>query len=275
MIRLWISEWERLWSRRITWILFFSIPLVLWVTGKYYLGKNAHLSPSSPEFTVMDNFPTMALAEQLITFFNVVVLMLLVFSITEEYGTGQLRLIILRACSFRQIFFAKWLAVMGTVGLFQVAYFLESYLIGAWMFPFTGRTRLFLHAGWASSGQAFSYHIRYYLIAFATLVVISAVMMFFAVISSTTTTAMGLSVGFLMISIAYPYVLFVFTRGLNPPLSPKWFFLSLTHIQYQGIARMLAEKPDFVGWNFAIMAVYGVFFTVMAYGIFTRQDRFF
>jgi ABC-2 type transport system permease protein len=274
MITLIASEWERLWSRKITWLLFASIPVILFATGSYYQNLNEKLDPSRPEYAVMGNFPVLALSEQLVTVLNLFLLLLLVFSITEEYRTGQIRMVMIRSYSFAQILWSKWFSVMGIAFLFHILYFVLSYLFGAMMFDTPPKVHLFYHNAAVSSGSAFSYNIRYYGFAFLTLIAMSWVITFIAVISKTTTTAIGMSVGFLMLSYGYPVVLMTFTRGLQPSLAPEWYFLSLTEIQYQGIALALAETPKLLGFNLLVLLSYTLLFGSLAYFIFTRKDRF-
>ncbi|SDW80686.1 ABC-2 family transporter protein [Marininema mesophilum] len=274
MISLIASEWQRIWSRKITWILFAAIPLVLFVTGHYYQGLNDNLKPDSPEFALMDNFPILALAEQLLSVFNMTLLLLLVFSITEEYRTGQLRMVMIRSYTFTQLFFAKWINVMIIMFLFNAFYFLLSYAFGSWMFDSSSHLMLFLHDDPVSNTSALLYNLRYYGFAFLTLIAISAVITFFAVISQTTTTAIGLTLGYLLVSVGYSQFLHTFTQGLKPAINPAWYFLSLTEIQYQGIALALADEPKLLFFNAGVLLVYTLIFGTGAYLLFTKKDRF-
>lgn len=273
---LMLSEWERLWNRKITWLCFAFILPVLLATARYYSGRNEVLSPSDVEFSTVAKFPVLALAEQLMTVFNLVVLLLLVFSVTEEYRTGQLRMVMIRSYSFAQLFFAKWLTVLGTLLLFHVTYFIGSYGVGNLFFPSSEEVRLFLHSTPSTSREALLYNVQFYAIAYLTLVAMSCVVLFFTVISSTTTTAIGMTIGFLLVSIVYPTFFRIFTYGLEPPPSPKWSFLSLTQIQFEGIAALLAEKPNptLVGFVLAMLFIYLLVFGIAAYLLFIKKDRF-
>ncbi|SFT00812.1 ABC transporter permease [Marininema halotolerans] len=274
MMALISSEWQRMWSRKITWILFAAIPLVLFVTGHFYQGLNDHLASNSPEYTLMDNFPVLALSEQLMTVFNMALLLLLVFSITEEYRTGQIRMIMIRSYTFTQLFFAKWITVMIIMFLFNTFYLFLSYGFGSWMFDNASQLMLFYHDDPVSSSTALLYNLRYYGFAFLTLIAISAVITFFAVISQSTTTAIGLTLGYLLVSFGYPQILQTFAQGLKPALNPAWYFLSLTQIQYQGIAMALAQEPKLLLFNTGVLLVYTLAFGTGAYLIFTKKDRF-
>ncbi|WJH34876.1 ABC transporter permease [Paenibacillus sp. CC-CFT747] len=135
MMRLLSSEWERLWKRKTAWLFLIGIPVILAGTAKYYLGHNTGLTPSSPEYATAENFPVMAMIEQLIVVFNVWALVLLTLSFTEEYRSGQLRMVMLRAYSRTQLFAAKWLAFALMTALFFLVYLLAAAVVGRFVFP--------------------------------------------------------------------------------------------------------------------------------------------
>jgi ABC-2 type transport system permease protein len=272
--RLCAAEWERLWCRKLTWLIFAAIPVLLVFAGRYYVKQNATLPTTSPEYTVVANFPVMSLSEHLMTVFNLIVVVLLVVMVTEEYRSGQLRMVMQRAISFGQLFWAKWLVLLAAVCVFVGVYFVGSHVVGFVLFDNPPTSALFYHDGMVSGGEAFSYNIRYYMLAAASLVAISSVMLFIAVIAQTVTTAVGGGLAFLLVSFGYPFLVHMFGQGLQPPLLVKWQFLSLTQIQYEGIAVMLAEHPHLVGWNAAVLAGYTVVFAAGAYLWFVKRDRF-
>lgn len=268
------SEWERLWSRKITWCFLFFIPLVVLTTAFYYQDVNEKLDISQVEYAHLYKFPVLALSEQLITFFNIVLICFLAFSITDEYRTGQIRMVLLRAYRFRNILLAKWLTILGTVFLFILFYLLCCYGIGALFFPIVSKSTWFYMDRLITPPEMFLYTIQYYGIAYGTLIVISAVFLAISVLSHSTTTAIGLSIAFLLASMAYPTILYTFTRGMNPPISEGWYFFSLTEIQFRGIARMLGEKVRLIGLQVTILLSYFLTFTSIAIAYFIRKDRF-
>ncbi|WP_142506384.1 ABC transporter permease [Melghirimyces algeriensis] len=274
MMALIASEWERLWNRKITWFLFAMIPVILFVSGQYYQKSNQGLTPENPAYAVLDNFPVLVLAEQLMIGFNLMLLLLLVFSVTEEYRTGQIRMVMIRSYSFSQLLFAKWLTVMEVMLLFHVTYLILSYGFGAWMFDSTSQLLLFYHDEPVSHGPAFFYVLRYYALAFVTLIAISSIMTFIAVISQSTTTAIGGTIGFLLVSAGYPTILQKFAQTMEPRPDPHWYFLSITQIQYEGIALALAPHSRFVLFNTGVLFAYAFIFGVAAHLIFTKKDRF-
>lgn len=276
MMRLMASEWERIWCRKITWVLFALIPVVLIATGYKYQNFNQNLSPQSPAYSFLDNFPVLALSSgyQLVILFNLVLLILLVFSITEEYRSGQIRMVMIRSYSFAQLLLAKWLTVIGVIFLYLGCYMILSYVVGAWFFESSSQLFLLHYENPVSGGPAFSYVIRYYAIAFLTLVVVSIIVTFFAIVSQTTTTAIGVVAGFFLASFAYPAILKTFSIGLEPPLDPAWYLLSINVIQQEGIALLLADKPKFPFFIMKTLLGYTVLFGISAYLSFTRKDRY-
>lgn len=269
-----MSEWERLWSKKITGFLFLSIPFILWLTSHYYQKANLKLSPTVPEYTVFANFPIMGLNEQLLSTFNLLTLVFVVMSITEEYHTGQLRMVMLRAYSYRKIFIAKVGVIIFTLILFLIWYFLSSYFIGYLMFPHTDVLLLFWHKNPATLNQTFVYNLAYYVLALFTIIPVLCVMTLIAVISPTTTTAIGGGVAFLILSFVYSDILGILYNVTGIVLLAKLQFTSLLFIQWQGISLMLAEQPVFVGWNFFILLVYTLFSGLLAFNIFSKRDQF-
>jgi ABC-2 type transport system permease protein len=273
-VRLFISEWERLWQRKVTWLVFAAIPAILYASAMYYRKHNQGVSPHLPEYTVFANFPVLGLNEQLMSTCNVVVLILAAYLITEEYTTGQLRMVMIRSYSFSELFLAKLGVLLLALLLFLACYFIGSYAVGYFMFEHTTSVPLFYHNGNVSEWQAFFYTVRYYAVAYAALVAMAGVMVFFAVISRMTTTAMGLGISFLLLSFGYPTVLSYFRPLFHPEVFGRLYFASLPVIQWQGIAMLLAGKPGISLWSSSALGAYALLFGVSAYFLFTRKDRF-
>ncbi|KNF09390.1 ABC-2 family transporter protein [Gottschalkia purinilytica] len=273
MKSLFISEFERLWTKKNTWLIFISIPLVLYASAKYYLSHNVLVTTTSPEFTSFANFPIAAMQEQLITFFNLAVILLLVLSVTEEYRTGQIRMIMIRQISFSKLFFAKFITVIITIFLLITAYYFFSIPIGYLLMPKLEKVSIFYHNELFATLSSFIYGVKYYLLSFLTLIAMASTIMFISTVSQTVTTGVGLSIGFLLSSIIYPQILLMFFGKLTMKVA-KLQFLSLTHIQHMGIAISLGEYPSLVGWNFSILLIYTTIFTVLSYLCFTKTSKY-
>ncbi|QKG83914.1 ABC transporter permease subunit [Kroppenstedtia pulmonis] len=272
MLALIRSEWERLWCRKLTWLLFGLIPVMTIAGARYMKGEHAHLSPDKPQYAVFHNFPVLALAEMLITAVNLILILWLIVSMTQEYRTGQLRMVMLRSYSPVAIFSAKWLTVIAALFLYLAVFFMVSYITGWFLLPKTESLTLFYHPGTATGWEAFWYNLQYYGMAFITLIVMSSIIMCIAVASPTSTTAIGISLGFVLVSFGYIHILQMFT--MNYPVHPKWYYLSLVQIQYEGITLLLAVKPMLGKWISMVLATYGGVFMGTSWLLVRRQDRF-
>lgn len=271
MKQLLMAEWERLWKRKVTWLIFFSIPIMLGAAAKYLSSQNNTVSPSAPEYTVTANFPILGLSELLMTAFNMIVLMFVAFVITDEYRSGQLRMGMIRIYTLKQIMTAKFIVIFMVMLLFFITYFSISYLIGYIFFPNPTTLNLFFHNDPATWMEGFVYNVKFYGIAFVTIIAMLSLLFFVAIISHSTTTTIGTGIGFILFSLAYPYVVGLFSPLLSDDLRMKIMFSSLPMIQYQGITQMLAETPAWIGWNTFVLCMYiGIFGGLSLF--MTRKD---
>ncbi|MBB3126110.1 ABC-type transport system involved in multi-copper enzyme maturation permease subunit [Paenibacillus rhizosphaerae] len=275
---LFLSEWERMWKRKITWLFLFAMPAVVAATAKYYAGHNRVIPPASAEYTWAGNFPVMALIEQLIVVFNVMSLILLTLSVTEEYRSGQIRMVMLRSFTAGQLLRAKWLAHTAVMMLYFTVYLLLSAAAGLLFFETHDPMQLFYHDHPVSLKGMIGYTLMYYGLAFLTVLAIGSVFMAAAVISRTTTGAVGLGLGFLLCSLGFPLVYQLANRvgGLGLPAVVK--YLSLTEIQYSGIAVMLGQAQAVSSGAASLAALlvglgYAVIFGVGSLLVFSKSDR--
>jgi len=100
------------------------------------------------------------------------------------------------------------------------------------------------------------------------------VLFFISVISKTTTTAVGVGVAFILISFSYPTLLTGFKQWMSEELFGQLFFTSVPMIQWQGITVMMAEKPQFVGWNLGVLGFYILFFSGLTYVAIRKKESF-
>lgn len=268
------SEWERLWKRKTTWLLFFSVPLVLLGAAKYLHTQNQALSTDLPQYAVAWNFPILGLSEMLITVFQGIILILIAFSVTEEYRTGQLRMVLIRSYSYQEILFAKFIVTVGTVLLFFAIYFSVSYLLGMIIFAAPAEFPLFYHQELATWADGLIYNVKFYGIAMFTVLAIVSILFFIGVVSHTTTTMIGTSIGYLLFSFAYPNVLLIMKPLLDDTLYMKLFFTSIPMIQWQGITAMLAEHPKWVSWNVLVISLTTITFVFFTFLVTRKKDSY-
>lgn len=250
MIKLIYAEWQRMWIRKSTWLFLITIPLILFASFRYLSNHNELIPNDSPDYTYANSFPIMGLAEQLTFAFNIIVLIIIILSFAQEIHTGQLRLVIQRSFSYREVIFSKLVNVQLFILIFLSIYFVVSYLFGFSMFDYKHEINLFFYESEKSSIFVFLYTVAYYGLTFLSLIAMSSVFALFSIVSKSTTSAIGFGMGFLLSSIVYPTIFNM--AGFS---SPFILFSSLPMIQYQGIALMLASKAVFY-FNLAVLLTY-------------------
>ncbi|MCM3761416.1 ABC transporter permease [Alkalihalobacillus oceani] len=269
------SEWERLWRRKSVWLLFGLIPVMLIGAASFLTRENEKLSSISPQYTVLWNFPVMALSEMLFTAFQGVILVVVTLLVTQEYQERSIRLILMRSFSNLEIILAKYFTAFAVITLFFAAYFVGSYGVGTFFFSSPKELALFYHDGMASPYAGFLYSLKFYTLAWLTSIAVLSTLFSFACLSRTTTGAMGTGISFLFLSFAYPYLLSFFDKVIGNELFLKLFFTSIPMIQWQGITYMLAENSSMVMWNMGVLASYIVFFSCATLLVMKKNDFFY
>lgn len=273
MMRLLMSEWQRLWARKVIWLLFAVVPVMVFGTARYFLQANEQTDVHLPQYAVFGNFSVLSFEEMLLTAFQLFVTILTAFVVTDEYRSGQLRMVMLRAYTFGQLFWAKMTIVLTVLLLLVGFYFVCSYAVGYWMFPHADNIPLFYHSQTVNTWGAVPYNLAFYGLGFVNLIAMTGVMMFIAVVSHTTTAAIGAGLGFYLFSLFYPLVSSYVMPLFGEQVYMRLYFSSLPMIAWQGVVFMLAETPRFVGWILSVMGVYLFVFGGLAYWTFTRKDR--
>ncbi|MGC3791271.1 ABC transporter permease [Priestia aryabhattai] len=274
MKELLVAEWERLWKRKVAWLTFLLVPVVLLVASSYLQKQNGALTVDLPQYTFAGNFPVLSLAEMLFTVFNAMFLVFITLVVTEEYRSGQLRMVMIRSYSFKEIIIAKAIVILLFNALFFITYFSLSYAIGFLMFENPQSYFVFYHSHAFNIKEALVYNLAFYGYAYLTTIAICCVLFFISVISKTTTTAVGIGVTFILISFSYPTLLRGFRQWMSEEFFGQLFFTSIPMIQWQGITVMMAEKPQFVGWNFGVLGFYILFFGGLTYVAIRKKESF-
>lgn len=272
--RLLAAEWQRLWKRRSVRLMACAAPLLSLVSVKYLSSQNAGLHPGIPEYATAGNVPVLALAEMLITAFSGMMLVLAGLCVTEEYRGGQLRMGMLRAVSLGRIMAAKWLVSLLFMLIQLGLYFLCSAAAGWVWFPKPERYPLFYGAGSVTYMQGIGYDLAYYGLAALALAVLLTVFFWIAAAARSTTAALGLGIGFLLLSYALPTTLAYFRPLFEPTEYARIYFLSLLMIEWEGLAAMLANLHGLFFWNLSVLLGYGALFGGMTAWIWKRRDSY-
>ncbi|MFD1416731.1 ABC transporter permease [Oceanobacillus jeddahense] len=268
------SEWNRLWKRKTTWVAFLSIPVLLLAAASYLNTQNAAVNPDLAQYTVAWNFPVLGLSEMLFTAFQGVILLLVSLSVTEEYQSGQLRMVLIRSFSFSQVMTAKYIVAIGAMFMYFILYFICSHIIGFVFFEKPDEYMRFYYSVPVSVAEGISYNVAFYGLAFLTMIVMITVFFLLAVISRTTTTALGAGVGFLLLSFTYPQILNFFQELINEGTYMRIFFTSIPMIQWEGLTLMLSENKEWLYWNLLILFMYMVPLISLLYFICRRKNAF-
>lgn len=271
MKNLFISEFQRLWKRKSTLACFLAIPIILIASAKYYLGVNTNMEVTSPQFTSFFNFPVAAIQEQLVLAFNIIVILLVVLSVTQEIRDGSLRMILIRRFKPTQVFVSKFLVIIATIFMFLVVYLILGYMVGFFMFPRLHKVSVFYFNRTFNGIELFIYTLKYYILAFLTLVAVASVIYFIATISKSVIIALGTSVAILLGLMVYPIIIQMLF--LNIIKMVKYQLLSITQIQFQGIAMMLGENNMFSYFNLFTIAMYILIFFLGNYLIYMKKDN--
>lgn len=267
-----ISEFYRLYNKKSTVLCFVAIPIILIASAKYYLGVNENMELLNPQYTSFYNFPAAAIQEQLILAFNMLVTLLIVLSVTEELRNGSLRLVLIRRFKVSDVFISKFIVIAITIFLFLAMYFVLAYIVGGVLFPRIDTVKLFYHNNDFTGGEVFIYTIKYYFIAYLTLLAMASMIYLVATITPTVVIALGVSVGIILSLIVYPTILQMFIYGYEKLEFLQ--FLSVTQIQYQGIAIMLGAEERFYLLNILVIVSYIALFGWITYRICKRKDNF-
>ncbi|OSB19017.1 ABC transporter permease [Clostridium sporogenes] len=277
------SEFERLWKNKLTLFCFMLIPLSIIGSSEYYLGNNLKLSINSAEYTSFGNYSFMMFQEMLPTLFNFIAILFVCISITEEYRKGQIRLIMTRGYSFKEIYFAKIASIIAIMFIFFVVYFILSTAIGYFIAPKLYRVKLFYHNSTVSNLKAIFYSLKYYALGFLTILAIISVFALFSVTFKSSTGTIAACICFLVGSFIFSEVTMhcgiMLTRNSHNDINlikiiEKLYLITIPKIQHIGICLVLAEHPVLNYWILSILVAYIIIFTSITCAIFSKRDNF-
>ncbi|OWA36058.1 hypothetical protein B9G55_09355 [Saccharibacillus sp. O16] len=272
--KVFAAEWQRLWKRHSVRLMACAAPLLALASAKYLSAHNISLHPGVPEYATAGNVPVLALAEMLITAFSGMMLVLAGLSVTEEYRGGQLRMGMIRAVSLGRIMAAKWLVALLFMWIQLGLYFICSVGVGLIWFPKPESYPLFYEAGNVTYMQGIGYDLAYYGLAALALAILLTVFFWIAAAARTTTAALGLGIGFLLLSYMLPTTLNYFRPLFETAVYVRIYFLSLLMIEWEGLAAMLANLHGLFLWNLSVLLGYGALFGGMTAWIWKRRDSY-
>lgn len=268
---LYISELQRIYYKKSTLACFLSIPILLIASVKYYLSVNKVVSISNPMFTSFYNFPVAAMQEQLMLGLNLVVVFLIVLSVTQEFRNGSIRMVLIRSYKPTQVFLAKIVTIISAIFIYLVTYLVLSYIIGYLTLPKINEIAIFNWEPLLTGNQVFIYTLKYYSFAFLTLSTMAIVIFFIATISKSTIIASGVSLATLLLFIIYPFIIQIFFFDSENLKILQ--LISITQIQYEGIALSLGQNSIHLGFSLLVSLAYITVFFIGNYVIYNRCDN--
>lgn len=270
MKQLFISEWQRLWNRKSTWISFILIPIVLIGIIRRYIKSNDLITPDNLKYVSSYNFPSRVLNVESIVIFDVIVIVLIIMAVTSEYREGKLRMVMIRSFSFGEIFKAKYLVVLSTTALLLLANFIFSIFLGYLALP-KQEVKFPYYPRKFTVSESMLYNIKYYIIAFVILAAVASVIICIATICKTTIGALSGSLVFMFASILLPDICYVFINKASH-IYEFMNYTFLARIQYGGIDVLLSETPQKVGLMAISIIFHIVVFYLIAFFLFSDED---
>ncbi|WP_263705606.1 ABC transporter permease [Shouchella tritolerans] len=273
MRQLIISEFERLWSRWSIRLLVLTLPVLVIATGVYFRNHNRNISIDAVDYATAINFPILSISEHLFITFNILLIFICAYVLTEEYQQKQIKLILLRAYSMSQIFLSKFIVMATSLFICFFLYYLASFTVGQMMFETPERSILFGSEAVVTNGEMVLYAFNYYGIAFLTSLAALSLFCFIAIAMPSVNALLGSGICILFFSIVGPQLLeqsTAFAEGSNVSYV---VYASITKIQYTGISLLLSGGA-LSGWLIAVILFYLLVFLVGAYLIFTRRNYY-
>lgn len=273
MGQLIISEFERLWSRWSIRLLVLALPLLVIVTGVYFQNHNGNISTDAVEYATALNFPILSISEHLFVTFNILLIFICAYVITEEYQQKQIKLILLRAYSMSQIFLSKFIVMATSLFICFSLYYLVSFFAGQIMFEMPERSILFVSEADVTNTEMVLYGLKYYGIAFLTSLAVLSLFCFIAIIMPSVNALLGTGICILFFSIVGPQLLEQSTAFAEGSNISYVVYASITKIQYTGIS-LLLSGGELSGWLIAVTSFYLLVFLGGAYLVFTRRNYY-
>ncbi|GAA0116064.1 ABC transporter permease [Clostridium senegalense] len=263
---IFIYEFEKFWWKKINILCFISIPIVVLISLKFTLETNANANFTEVIFSSNMNFHISSLQEMLLTAFNLIIIIFFILSFNEEYRKGNLRLAFSRAISIKKLYIAKILVLALNIFLMLIVHFFIAIIIANIFLPKVSETALFLKEGLYSFSSVALYTIKYYFLAYLTLIAFGSIVQFFSIKCKTITTALGASIGVLFINIIYMAVIISFCNETN---IDSYMSISTIYTQFNGAASFAAGITNIFLISMIIIIL---FFQILSYLTFISED---
>ena len=267
------NEAMRYFKKKSLWGLYLSIPLMVALMVSQAVKANEIVSVEK-----VATFHTFALyvpLHKIFTFYLFAIPVIMTgMSIASEYENSEIRMILIRGYSTRQVYLVKLLILLLSLFLFIVAYLICSYIIGFIMFPKENQIISFLSHEALNPTQCLLLTVKYYIAVLLILSVFTLGISLLAIMvcSVVTTTVFGMlfilgGFGFyLILQVIQPYLF-----SLDVSLFSLW---SLPMMQLKGIYSMITGHQEMLRESVIVLSVYLSVFLGLSYYLTGKQDQF-
>ncbi|MGP0576451.1 ABC transporter permease [Paenibacillus peoriae] len=257
------SEFERLWRRKWFWLMVLCTPLLACSTGVYFLR-----TMKVPVEVLSLNFVVTGLRENLFLVCNIAVAALAAAVYTEEFRSGQLRLLFMRRFTRGQIFWSKLLVLNATILFLLIVFAVSSQVIvEVWTLSYD------VSDAGLSESQGLQM-LKYYGWALASLLAICSFYCFVAMYSKSVTYAIGVCMVYNLGSLLFDSLYLKLASFVShiPYLYNVIAFMVIPYMQHTGLDRSLIGNSSVDRAIITVVSLYLIFFTWGAYRRFVTDD---
>lgn len=261
MITLFKSEWERLWSKRWTWLLVLAIPGLAYMTARFFESLQVDHD------TLSELFVLIGLRNNLYFPVDIIMSALAASIFTEEYRGGQLKFVFLRQFTRTQIFFSKLLLICVCIVLMLILFAVSLIVIG-YFFQFHDNSLL------NYSLEAIQYTFVYYGFAFVSLLGISSLFIFISMYSKNVTYAIGGCVIYVLASLLLDGTVIQLAALFSsfPLLELSITYSLIPFLQHTGLNEVIDGNSNAIIAIVSVVVAHLIVFLWGAYHRFVKSD---
>lgn len=263
------NEFGRYFCKKSLLGLFLSIPLMVLQAIK------ANQIVSIEQVTTFHTFALYMPLHKIFTFYLFTIPIILAgISIASEYENSEIRMILIRGYSSRQVFLVKLMMMIGSLVLFLLIYLICSYGIGFFIFPKEGQITSFLSQDVLSPIQCFGLTVKYYGFVFLILSVFTLGLSLVAITvrSVVTTTVIGMI--FILAGFGY-YMIIQLLQPYIPNLSVSSLSLwALPIMQLKGTYPIITGQQTVLYESLTILGIHLVGCLGLSYYVTGKQNQF-
>lgn len=241
LIKLFNAEIYKFLKRRDNWLLFASIPILVFLSVHMFKKSNLSLERNNTGFVNSLNFPYQIIQEQLILAVNILILYYVTNFIIQELKNGEARFVFTRGVSKFQFIQSKIIIISLALLLFYILIFIFSLLFGKLFLPYGNCIYKFFTEEKLVGLDAYKYAIKYYVIAYLSSLTMLMFLTLLGVFCKNSNIAFAVGLAVVIISLIYPEIIAMISA------SKVVFYIQLTSIvfiQFKGIALFLSQ-PGF------------------------------